>query len=379
MSVNQSSAMSIFRLPPESMSLILSYLPLKSDVLSVSLASSALRDLIDADEHWEKRVITLVNWDHTIATRSLISCFSTKSCPEPSWKEIFQKIYSSIIGRSVYERYLGEIPSYIPPIPRQISPARWNDPDPVKPEETIGANYLWLYIPKHVRVKTALYELKSDDPGAVDLGLGNTITDRSSRCEVGLRLQKKDDPRDAWNATISSLDVPLTINNILTLFQYPKEGNCVGKDISRVEGALVKNSKMAQTQQKYCNIKLPSGWVCLRKHGFRAENEKEIDGLSFRSLLIEHVIFARKRGIEEVPLPIAVLQCCFEGVLGRQPYSCGATSTFLYDNWYKSKARIACKIEDRSDHYRSPVRLDITDHSLMASLRVMFSQSVEPL
>lgn len=178
---------------------------------------------IKSTEQWKKQCQYMLGLLPSVDPKEYLSKSLTH-------KENARMILSSILGKSVWRRYIGDI-GLVPPIPEEISLRNWNKPDPCDPSSTIGKEYIWLYCPSHIVTNLKDFVLSGpDDPRSPEAA---KLIEKT-----GSIVQK----------------VPVTIHNIGKLFKRPKTGHSsmycyIWPDILEQHG----------------NKKIQPGWRCMRK------------------------------------------------------------------------------------------------------------------
>jgi hypothetical protein len=133
--------------------------------------------------------------------------------PVPSsYKESLRLIFSRVFGEGYYEHYLGAKVGSVPPIPIR----RWNERDPCEPAKTVGENYVLMYFPSYITITVPAdspwcldKKDNPDDPVAPRLIQRASLVGRITRI-FGLGA----------NQESKVLQVPVTINNVETLFKH---------------------------------------------------------------------------------------------------------------------------------------------------------------
>lgn len=149
------------------------------------------------------------------------------------YKKIFQSSYPQMIGEDMYRRYLGEI-GKVPPIPESFSFGIDSHRDPCDPNQTIGTQYVRLYIPPYIEMKLVGYIFNQPD---------------DSGPEAPMLM------REYENESEKVLKVPVTLYNLLQLFSD-----------SKMKKPFLLTHVSDEILERYGHQRAQSGWVCIRRN-----------------------------------------------------------------------------------------------------------------
>ncbi len=208
---------------------VLSFLGPK-DLASLESVSKTFSQVIHLTHQWKKQCQIQLGLSPETDPEEYL--------PEgPSYKRRLGLMFANILDESVYERHMGKV-GPVPRIPEEISLKKWNAPDPCDPSKKIGREYVWMYCSSYIETNAKGFSLdKTEDPNDPE---APELIRRESVLGV--------------NSENTALKVPVTINNIVKLFKFPKTGN--SSTYSSIWKSIV---------EQHGNKRIPAGWICMRR------------------------------------------------------------------------------------------------------------------